>query len=149
MPTRSKHVVILLGAAVCVLLLGAVVVARQPPEKQDIILARLSRALNPLHGGHLQPSWSGILTPGSGEYVLPPQVQDMLALLRRHQISAFDVSEPVRAYRYGVLEQRIADSAYPAQLQDKAEFVFALTSEPPSACPEIDRQGEVRLDRCP
>jgi glycosyltransferase 2 family protein len=74
-----------------------------------------------------------LVTPNSGEQVLPPLVRDMLSLLRKRDIQEYALSPQIWA---DVLwRQRISESAFPKRMMPTARYLLALAGEKlPAKC---------------
>lgn len=84
----------------------------------------------------------------AGEYVLPSKVREMAAMLRRHGVKQYQVSDSIASDAW-VLQQIVA-SAWPRRLEKDARGRFFLNGEPiPPACIPVDRLREVSLVYCP
>ncbi len=88
------------------------------------------------------------VTPLGGERVLPLPVQQMIALLRSHQVERYRASPRIYSdYRY---EQRILEGAWPIRRVLEAPWYLALADEVlPAGCQAVDRREDVILARCP
>ena len=89
-----------------------------------------------------------LTTPRTGEHILPPAVQEMLALLRRHQIISYNISGKIM--NDPTLHQRIVESAWPRRMSPESNYKFIFISEldNSSNCIEIERRKEVALVFC-
>jgi hypothetical protein len=90
-------------------------------------------------------------TPHSGEHVLPPAVQEMLALLKAHQLDSYQVSEQIIRPENCQIYQRIVESAWPRRIDPKGNHKFVLISELDNFpnCVIKERKKEVALVFCP
>lgn len=86
--------------------------------------------------------------PHAGEQVLPSAVQEMLALLRAHQLNSYRLSEKIT--KDPLINQRIVESAWPRRMsaESKFKFVFLTELDHSSPCREIDRRKEIALVFC-
>lgn len=100
-----------------------------------------------LHGQHRQTALRDLLTPNSGEEVLPSLVRDMLTLLRRHGIQEFALSPEISASM--VPNQRIVESAFPRKMVPTARHLLALAEEQlPVKCVQVAVEGGVQIAAC-
>ena len=91
---------------------------------------------------------ANINTPRAGEYVLPTTVQEMLTLLRGHEVERYQLSNSIAADVLSV--QQIVVSAWPSRLEPSAKARLVLNAEPETpGCTLIDRQADVSLVHCP
>jgi hypothetical protein len=89
-------------------------------------------------------------TPRAGEYVLPPQVQQVLTMLggRGRGVGRYQISDAIAANPW-VLQQ-IVTSAWPRRLEKDAKARFVLNDEPVMpGCTLIDQQRDISLVYCP
>jgi len=86
-----------------------------------------------------------ISRPDSGVEVLPSQVQEMLSLLRTHDISKYQLSAQLQ--QNGRILQRITESAWPIRRESEAVYHLLLICEIEQGNTgiEIDRKKEVAL----
>ena len=90
---------------------------------------------------------ANINSPQTGEYVLGPTVEEMLAMLRGHGVERYQLSDSIAANSW-VLQQIVA-SAWPRKLEPDAKARFVLNAEPATpSCILIDKQAEVSLVYC-
>jgi hypothetical protein len=89
-----------------------------------------------------------LTTPHIGEHMLPSSVQEMLALLRSHQVDSYQISGKIM--KNTLLHQRIVESAWPRKMSAKSNYKIIFISEfdNSSGCREIDRKKEVALVFC-
>ena len=98
--------------------------------------------------GGFEDFQANINTPQTGEYVVGPTVQEMLAMLRGHGVERYQLSDSIAADTW-VLQQIVA-SAWPRTLEKDAKARFVLNAEPVvTGCVLIDKQREVSLVYCP
>jgi hypothetical protein len=93
---------------------------------------------------------SDLRTPGSGEDVLPWQVQQALTIVRGRgrAVKRYDLSPSLRADDW-VFQQLIV-ALWPRHLEQGATARFVLNRDPlDPACTLIDRQQDVSLVYCP
>ena len=91
---------------------------------------------------------ANVNTPQTGEYVLGARVEEMLAMLRRHEVRRYQISDSIAENAW--VSQQIVASAWPRQREADAKARFVLNGEPPiPACELIDRQTDVSLVYCP
>jgi hypothetical protein len=89
-----------------------------------------------------------INTPQTGEFILPPRVREMLAMLRSHGVEQYWLSVSIAADAWGY--QQIVASAWPRKLAKEAKAGFLLNVEPITpGCQLIEKQSEVSLVYCP
>ena len=89
-----------------------------------------------------------LTTPHIGEYVLPSTVQEMLALLRSHQVVSYQISEKIM--NDPLFHQRIVESAWPRRVSPESNYRLILIPEldNSSNCREVERRKEVVLVFC-
>lgn len=89
-----------------------------------------------------------LTTPNTGEYVLPSAVQEMLALLRSHQVVSYNLSGKI--INHPLLYQRIVESAWPRRMSPESNYKLIFISEldHSSNCREVERRKEVVLVFC-
>lgn len=88
-----------------------------------------------------------LVTPNSGEQVLPPLVRDMLALLRQRGIQEYALSPQISADP--LLHQRIVESAFPRMMVSTAPYLLARVGEPLSAkCNSVAVEKGIELAAC-
>lgn len=93
---------------------------------------------------------SNLATPGSGEYVLPWQVQQALAILRGRgrSVKRYELSPSLKADDW-VLQQFVV-ATWPRRLEADATARFVLNSDPVEpGCTLVDRKKDVSLVYCP
>ena len=94
---------------------------------------------------------SDLTTPGSGEHVLPWQVQQALAIVRGRRggaVKRYDLSASLRADDW--VSQQFVVALWPRRLEEHATARFVLNSDPAEpACSLIERQKDVSLVYCP
>lgn len=87
------------------------------------------------------------LQPQGGEYVLPADSRDGLALLREHRVAYFWVSAGL--LEHSLVVGRLKDSAVPSLLDRRAADRLFYRVEPlPPGCRAIGEHGALRLARC-
>jgi PA14 domain-containing protein len=90
---------------------------------------------------------SDLETPGSGDFVLPDRVREVSAMLARHDIQRFRISDTIAGNAW-VLQQTVA-TAWPRRLEPNADALFVLNDEPiPSSCSLVESRTEVSLVHC-
>jgi hypothetical protein len=87
-------------------------------------------------------------TPHAGEHVLPSAVQEMLALLRNHQVVSYKISEKIM--NDTLLHQRIVESAWPRRMSPESNYKLIFIPELDNShnCREVERRKEVVLVFC-
>lgn len=100
-----------------------------------------------LYNGHSKSALRDLVTPNSGEQVLPPLVRDMLALLRRRNIQEYALSLQISADL--PLYQRIIELAFPRRVAPTAPYLLARVGEQlPAQCRPVVIEGGVQLAAC-
>lgn len=93
---------------------------------------------------------SQIETPGSGEYVLPGRVQEMLSILRKEGRGVKRYALSPRLAEDLWTFQVMVSSAWPLRLEPAAKARFVLSVEGlPTGCFVVGRREEVLLAYCP
>jgi hypothetical protein len=91
---------------------------------------------------------SNVLSPNSGQEVLPPRVLQMLNLLKSNNISGYDLSNYLVQDK--LTYERIIESAWPIKLKRKSFQLLCSIEEInfyPN-CEVIDQREDVALVRC-
>lgn len=78
--------------------------------------------------------------PLGGEYVLPPEVQVMITMLRRSGADSFRYSDAIRSN--GGMTQRLVEGAYPIRVSPGSRFLVLLEGEPLPAGMNVLASGE-------
>lgn len=78
--------------------------------------------------------------PLGGEYVLPPEVQVMISMLRSSGADSFRYSDAIR--HNGGMMQRLVEGAYPIKVSPGSRFLVLLEGEPLPAGMNILASGE-------
>jgi len=96
----------------------------------------------------LQSFQRNLTTPHAGEQVLPSAAQEMLALLRSHQVVSYNLSGKI--VNHILLHQRIVEAAWPRRMSPESHHKLILISEldHTSDCKEVERGKEVALVFC-
>jgi len=96
----------------------------------------------------IQSFHRNLITPNTGEHVLPSAVQEMLALLSSHQVVSYNLSRKI--LNHTLLHQRIVESAWPRKMSPESNNKLILISELDSSpnCKEVERRKEVALVFC-
>jgi len=91
---------------------------------------------------------SNLKTPHAGEHVLPPANQEILALLRNHQLDSYNISEKIMNDE--LIYQRLIESAWPRKMSPDSKYKFMFVSEldDSSTCREVGRRKEAALVFC-
>jgi hypothetical protein len=98
--------------------------------------------------GHFAAFRANIDTPQAGEHVVGSRVEEMLAILRGHDLQQYGVSAAI-AENSWVLQQIVA-TGWPRRLEKDAKARFALNTEPVTpGCSVVEAQREVSLVYCP
>lgn len=98
-------------------------------------------------GGRGQAAFHDLVTPSSGEQVLPPAVRDMLALLRKNDIKEYALSPQISADP--LLHQRIVESAFPRKMLPRGTYLLALPREElPARCSPLANEEEAQVAAC-
>jgi hypothetical protein len=135
---RSAAIILLVATVLASLHVGKVTGAY---DEWQYLLIRL------LDSQQLRSASRNLVTPNSGEEVLPPLVREMLALLRKHDIFEYAISPEISAG--GVLPQRLIESAFPKRMMPTAHYLLALAEEPlPPTCRRLDAEGGVEVAAC-
>lgn len=89
-----------------------------------------------------------LTTPHAGEQVLPAAVQEMLTMLRKHQIVSYTLSKKI--INQALLHQRIVESAWPRRMssESKNKLIFISELVNSTDCTEVERGKEVALVFC-
>jgi hypothetical protein len=88
-----------------------------------------------------------LITPNSGEWVLPFSVRDMLTLLRRYDIQEYALSHQILADEE--VKQHIVESAFPRRMLPSAAYLLALVEEQlPSNCRPLATKDGVQIAAC-
>jgi hypothetical protein len=86
-------------------------------------------------------------TPQAGEDILPLSVQEMLTLLRTHDLNSYQLSSGIAADVWAYMQ--IIATAWPRKFESSAKDRFFLISEPiPSNCTLKAKKKEVSLVHC-
>jgi hypothetical protein len=98
---------------------------------------------------HVSAFQSNINTPRAGEQqVLPPRVLAMVAMLERHGLSRYQLSDAVAADEWS--RQQMIASAWPRTNEPDANARFVLNGEPVHpGCTVLDSRKDVSLVYCP
>jgi hypothetical protein len=87
-------------------------------------------------------------TPLAGEYVLPPEVQVMIALLRTSRVETFRYSAAIQANL--LFRQRLVEGAYPLRVTETSHFLVYFLDEPmPGVCKTLAVREGVAIAHCP
>jgi len=89
-----------------------------------------------------------ILSPNSGQEVLPLEVQEMLALLQTHNITSYRISEQMEQNL--LIDQRIREAAWPIQFDTSSSYLFVSPHDLiiiPN-CVVMDQREDVVLEYC-
>lgn len=87
-------------------------------------------------------------TPLAGEETLPQQVQEMLSMVRSHNLQTFYFSNQIGADIW--VYQQIIATAWPKRFEFSSKDWFFLVSETvPSRCVVTEKKKEVALVHCP
>ena len=78
--------------------------------------------------------------PLGGEYVLPPEVQVMITMLRKCGADSFRYSDAIRSN--GGMMQRLVEGAYPIKVSHGSRYLVLLDGEPLPAGMIILASGE-------
>ena len=98
-------------------------------------------------GGEGQAAFHDLITPNSGEQVLPRLVRDMLALLRQNDIKEYKVSAQISAD--SEVMQRIVESAFPRKMLISAPYLLARAGEQlPAGCKRLAIKGGIQIAAC-
>ena len=128
-----------------VILLGVFLILYKPsvPEAIGQSFRCVFRAVSDLRSFQ-----QNLTIPHSGEHILPPAVQEMLSLLREHNLSSYQISKKIKADL--LVHQRIIESAWPRRLSPESRHQFILISELDHSlnCREVERRKEVVLVFC-
>jgi len=88
-----------------------------------------------------------VVTPLSGEQVLPQPVRAMIYLLRTHQVAAFQYSEAIATDE--IIRQRLLEGAFPSRFVPTAAHIVLVDGEKiPSSCKVASTLGGVQLAHC-
>jgi hypothetical protein len=100
-----------------------------------------------LYNGHGRSMLRDLVTPNSGEYVLPPPVRDMLALLRQREIQEYALSPQISADV--LLNQRIIESAFPRRMVPTSPYLLTRVGEQlPAKCRPMAVEKGIQLAAC-
>jgi hypothetical protein len=90
-----------------------------------------------------------ILSPDSGQNVLPEPVQQMLSLLHTHQVESYQISDLLN--KNTLIKQRIVEAAWPIKMESTSPYHLLLLEEinNDSNCTVIDRRKDIALEYCP
>jgi hypothetical protein len=115
----------------------------------QITLRDLGRSSGKLFAGGFRDFQTNVNTPRAGEErVLPNAVQEMLAIVRSHELQRYEISDGLAANPW--ITQQIVASAWPSKRQNDAAWRFVLNVEPAlSHCTVTERRTEVTLVHCP
>jgi hypothetical protein len=103
--------------------------------------------INLLYNDHGKSALRDLVTPNSGEQVLPPLVRDMLALLRRRNIQEYALSQEISADM--LLYQRIIESAFPRRMVPTAPYLLVQVGEQlPAKCRQVTAERGIQLVAC-
>lgn len=89
-----------------------------------------------------------IFSPNTGQEVLPDQVQNMLSLLKTHQLVDYQISSALFSNQRTM--QRITESAWPIKMTTSSSFHLITSDEMNkySSCSVIDQKEDVALVYC-
>jgi hypothetical protein len=89
-----------------------------------------------------------IFTPNAGQEVLPPQVQQMLSLLKANRITSYQLSDQLNSDP--LTNQRITEASWPIKKDPKAYYLLRYLNETikQPSCITIDKRKEIALDYC-
>jgi len=140
MPARRRDILVV----VAIMLAAAAIWAINPPgglsrnSIHDFFLVRLPRNL------------AEAAIPYGGERVLPPEVQDAIALLRGHGVERYRLSDRLAHWNNGADDQRLVEGAWPIRQVYEASWYLAFADETlPAQCSLVERRDEFLLARCP
>ncbi len=105
----------------------------------DFFLVRLPR------------NFAEAMTPQGGERVLPPEVQEAIALLRSHGVDRYRASDRLAHWDRSPDNQRLVEGAWPIRPADgDTPWYLAFADETlPAQCSLVERRDEFVLARCP
>ena len=89
-----------------------------------------------------------IMSPKSGQSVLPAHVQEMLSLLYTNQVDSYQLS--VQLNKETLIKQRIIEAAWPIKIETTSPYHLLLLTEinNDSNCMVIDQRKDVALAYC-
>jgi hypothetical protein len=90
-----------------------------------LLLARVETAM--LRHRDAVPAFTEAAAPGAGLFVLPPQVQVMISMLRTAGADSFRFSEGIG--KDGGMMQRLVEGGYPLRCTPEAPFLVSLEGE--------------------
>jgi len=91
---------------------------------------------------------SEFVTARSGEYVLPPPVQAILAMLRAQNVNTYRYSQRIRQDEE--IRQRLIEGAYPILFSENAPFLVHFADEPiAKTCQPVTSMRGAALAYCP
>gem|GEM_PF-3810880 len=88
---------------------------------------------------HPERTFAMLLTPGTGEFVLPPESRGVLRLLRTYDIASFDLSPALMGNEF--VAQRTIEGTWPRRYEPGARAYF-MTTEEAVALPATTRRAE-------
>lgn len=140
MPAHRRDLLVIVAALVA----AAAISAINPPGAlsrnaiHDFFFVRLPRNL------------AEAATPNGGERVLPPEVQEAIALLRAHAIERYRLSDRLAHWNHGADDQRLVEGAWPIRQIHDGPWYLAFADETlPAQCSLVERRDEFLLARCP
>lgn len=140
MPAYRRDLLVVVAA----LVVAAVIWAINPPgglsraSIRDFFLVRLPRNL------------AEAATPYGGERVLPPEVQEAIALLRGHDVERYRLSDRLAHWNNGADDQRLVEGGWPIRQVYDGPWYLAFADETlPARCSLVERRSEFLLARCP
>jgi hypothetical protein len=86
----------------------------------------------------------------AGETILPTSVQEMLSLLRKHDVGSFQITEHIRTSDHGFIYQRLVESAWPRKISETSKIKITFISDIHSLvnCEPLECGREVALVLC-
>jgi len=128
-------------ALATMLLVVAVLVSGEHHREWWGLLIRLAS------GDQGQAAVHDLITPNSGEQILPRLVRDMLVLLRQNDVKEYTLSAQIWADTE--VWQRIVESAFPRIMSMGAPYLLARVGEQlPAGCRQLAIKGGIQIAAC-
>jgi hypothetical protein len=132
---RQPYFMLVITATLIIVLFNTPILPTWMQLRQSNIIA-ISYIKEPLYK---------VLTPNSGQEVLPLEVQQMLDLLMARQLIDYQLSEEL--YSDPLIRQRIVEAAWPIKLTKTSPYVFRRVGTE-FTCKKIDIREDIELVYC-
>jgi hypothetical protein len=144
--TSKKSAGILVQGSVIAMLIASMLLF---PSSKDTISFLHKTSFNTLcHLSSIQKVKEDLQTPFAGEYVLPSEVQVMIALLRAFRVETFKYSAAIQDNL--LFRQRLTEGAYPLRVSETSHILVYFQGEPiPGTCKTLAVREGVAIAYCP